>query len=109
MVYHLHRFNKGSNILHPSNVFCTEEYAEGKFSLYLTEVFHRDEEGTVHKYYRLHARDPHSIEDALAYDIKCPECGDQNTLKQIGRVLNWNKLGLYKCPCCDAQRTKRRK
>ena len=79
------------------------------FSLYLTEVFHRDEEGIVHKYYRLHARDPHSIEDALAYDIKCPECSGLNTLKQIGRFLNWNKLGVYKCPYCDAQRTQRRK
>nr|DAG54504.1 MAG TPA: terminase large subunit [Bacteriophage sp.] len=51
----------------------------------------------------------HTIEDALAYDIKCPECGHRNTLRQIGRVLDMHNLGLYKCPCCDKQRTKRSK
>ena len=43
---------------------------------------------------------PHTIEMALAYDIKCPCCGS-NTLKQVGRCLDSHELGLYECPVCD--------
>ena len=109
MNYQLGRFKKGSNILFPNHTLSSDEYAERMFSLYLSDEIHRDEDGNLHKYYRLHARAPHTIEDALAYDIKCPECGHRNTLRQIGRVLDMHNLGLYKCPCCDKQRTKRSK
>ena len=53
----------------------------------------------MHKFYRLHAKQPHGIEDALAYDVKCPCCG--RTLKQIGRMLDCYDLGLYRCQVCD--------
>ena len=35
---------------------------------------------------------------ALAYDVQCPDC--KSTLKQVGRQMTFNKLGLYKCPRC---------
>jgi predicted RNA-binding Zn-ribbon protein involved in translation (DUF1610 family) len=41
----------------------------------------------------------HTEEMAFAYEIHCPKCG--NHLKQIGRQLTLNTLGLYKCPVCD--------
>ena len=85
----------------PMTVYKTEEYAQRMCNLYLSDEIHRDDEGKLHKYYRLHAKEPHSIEDALAYDILCPECANRGKLKQIGRVLNYNDLGLYRCPFCD--------
>lgn len=56
--------------------------------------------GDVHRFYRLHAAQPHSIDMALAYNIKCPKC-HTHLLKQVGRCLNYHDLGLYKCPVCD--------
>ena len=49
---------------------------------------------------------PHTIEMALQYEIHCPEC-NQGILKQVGRCLNSNELGLYVCPVCDKHRTHR--
>ena len=49
--------------------------------------------GQNHRFYRLHAMNPHTIEMALAYDIKCPCCSN-NTLKQVGRCLDSHELGL---------------
>ena len=45
-------------------------------------------------------RQPHNIEMALAYDIKCPRCKGNN-LKQVGRCKDFYTLGLYDCPVCD--------
>lgn len=85
------------------NTYYTEEYTASKYDLYLTDQLIRDDEGKVHCYYRLHARYPHSIEQALAYDIKCPRCG-RNLLKQVGRCRSYYTLGLYVCPACDRNR-----
>ena len=93
--------NKKNNILRTHHSSYSEEYAQRMCNLYLSDEIHRDDEGKLHKYYRLHAKEPHSIEDALAYDILCPECANRGKLKQIGRVLNYNDLGLYRCPFCD--------
>ena len=61
-----------------------------------------DETGKIRKTYRLHASKDHSEEMAFAYEIHCPKCG--NYLKQIGRQLTFNTLGLYKCPVCDRKK-----
>lgn len=71
-------------------------------SLYLSDEVHLDTNQNTKKYYRLHAQESHSIEDALAYDIVCPNCG-RTHLKQVGRMLNYNDLGLYTCPVCNKQ------
>ena len=86
-------------ILHPLNVLSTEEHIAEHNDLYLSTEFSNDESGYPHKRFRLHAKYPHNIEQALAYDIKCPSCG--NYLKQVGRCRDSHTLGLYKCPVCD--------
>lgn len=53
----------------------------------------------MQKYYRLHAKHDHTQEMALAYDIQCPKCSGR--LKQIGRQLSFNELGLYTCLTCN--------
>ena len=93
--------NKEGTLLHPQHTYYSDEYAESMCDLFLRDCVVKDEQGKLHKYYRLHAKEPHSIEDALAYDILCPECANRGKLKQIGRVLNYNDLGLYRCPFCD--------
>ena len=88
-------------ILEPqSNTSLFEEYIADHEDLYLTTEFIVDEYNHGHRHYRLHARKPHNIEMALAYDIKCPSC-QRNTLKQVGRCMNYHTLGLYQCPVCD--------
>ena len=101
MNYPLFANKKLKTILHPTHSSYSDEYAQRMCSLYLSDEIHKDEDGHLHKYFRLHAMQPHSIEDALAYDIQCPDCGRTNNLKQIGRVLNYHDLGLYRCPICD--------
>ncbi len=80
--------------------YYSEEYTQSRFKLYLTTEYTRDDYGDVRRFYRLHAVDPHSIDMALAYNIKCPKCRS-HLLKQMGRCLNYHDLGLYKCPVCD--------
>ena len=55
------------------------------------------------EYYRLHANRPHTIEMALAYNVKCPVCGG-NVMKQVGRCRDYHTLGLYECPVCDRKK-----
>ena len=98
--YPLHQNRTNPNSLEPINAYITEEYIQKQYKLYLSSHLTRDEHGDVHRSYRLHAVEPHSIDMALAYDIKCPNCR-RNNLKQIGRCLNYHDLGLYKCPVCD--------
>ena len=94
MVFPLTKLNKEGTLLNASNAYYSEEYAQRMCSLYLT-----DEGGFIEKTYRLHASNDHTEEMAFAYEIHCPKCG--NHLKQIGRQLTLNTLGLYKCPVCD--------
>ena len=98
--YPLHQNKFNPNALEPINAYITEEYIEKQYKLYLTTHYTRNEDGNVLRAYRLHAVDPHSIDMALAYDIKCPKCRT-HLLKQVGRCLNYHDLGLYKCPVCD--------
>ena len=83
MVFPLTKLNKEGTLLNASHSYYTEEYAQRMCSLYLTDELSRDE----------------TEEMAFAYEIHCPKCG--NHLKQIGRQLTLNTLGLYKCPVCD--------
>ena len=91
--------NRKTNILQPTHSSYSDEYARKMCELYLSDEIHSGQDGHMHKFYRLHAKQPHGIEDALAYDVKCPCCG--RTLKQIGRMLDCYDLGLYRCQDCD--------
>ena len=97
MIYKLHK-NKTNNFLTASSGYYTEEYAQDMFDLYLQTELIRNEDGKVEKFYRLYAKEDHTQDMALAYDVQCPDC--RNKLKQVGRQLTFNKLGLYKCPHC---------
>lgn len=86
-----------------TNIFYSEEYIADHYDLYLTREFVKDTSGNMRRYYRLHAKHAHSIEMALAYDIKCPCCGG-NVLKQVGGCKDYYTLGLYECPVCDKRK-----
>lgn len=98
--YPLKAMNKEGKLLLPNNSFISDEYAENNCDLFLRSSVEQDEQGKLHKYYRLHAKYAHDTEMALAYDIQCPQCR-VGMLKQIGRQLSYNELGLYRCPVCD--------
>lgn len=97
MIYKLHK-NKTNNFLTASHGFYTEEYAQDAFDLYLKDELIKNDAGRVEKFYRLYAKEDHTQDMALAYDVQCPNC--RNVLKQVGKQLTFNKLGLYKCPHC---------
>jgi len=98
--YPLKASNKEGTLLLPNNSSFSDEYAEKTCDLFLRSSVVQDEQGKLHKYYRLHAKQAYNTEMALAYDIQCPECR-VGMLKQIGRQLSYNELGLYRCPVCD--------
>ena len=98
--YPLMKMNKEGTLLRPQHSYYSDEYAQRMCDLYLSSSIVKDEQGKLHKYYRLHAKQAHNTEMALAYDIHCPECNN-GMLKQISRPLNYNELGLYRCPICD--------
>ena len=99
MNYRLHVANKEGTKLVPIHTSYSDEYAQRMCDLYLSDEVHRNEEGRMQKYYRLHAKHDHTQEMALAYDIQCPKCSGR--LKEIGRQLSFNELGLYTCPTCN--------
>ncbi len=91
--------------LYPISTYCSEEYLAGHAGLYLTTDLVEDERNQkLHRYYRLHSSESLSIEDALGFEISCPEC-HRHKLRQIGRILNSHDLGLYVCPDCDKKRS----
>ena len=97
--YPLFQNKKDWRLLEPINSLSSEEYISSHYDLYLTTEYAKNKQGHQCRYYRLNAVKPHSIEMALAYNIKCPHCG-HNHLKQIGRSRNHYTLGLYECPAC---------
>ena len=100
MNYPLHKENKKHpEILTPIHSSYSDEYAERMCDLYLSDHIERNEQGELQEYYRLHARDWHTPEMALAYDIKCPKCGA--ILKQVARQNSGTELGLYTCKVCN--------
>lgn len=98
MNYPLTVDKKDGVTLTPHNSYYSDEYASKMCDLYLNVKLYRNEQGKMQKYYRLYAQQDHTIEQALAYNIKCPSCGA--TLKQVGRQNSYNELGLYTCPRC---------
>ena len=100
MNYPLHNENKKHpEILTPARSSYSDAYAERMCDLYLSDHIFRNEQGELQEYYRLHARDRHTPEMALAYDIKCPKCGA--ILKQVARQSSCTELGLYTCKVCN--------
>ena len=98
--YPLIKKNEEGTLLHPQHSYYSDEYTENMCDLFLRDCIVEDEQGKQHQYYRLHARQAHNMEMAFAYDIHCQEC-NSGMLKQISRPLNYNELGLYRCPVCD--------
>ena len=98
--YPLTKMNKEGTLLRPQHSYYSDEYAQSTCDLFLSDSIVEDEHGKLHKYYRLHAKQPHDMEMAFAYDIHCPDC-HSGMLKQISRPLNYHEQGLYRCPVCD--------
>ena len=83
--------------IHPKHTFVTVEYAHS--DLYLTDEVHRNENGEIETYYRLHSKKPHNNTMALAYEVYCPKCG--NLMKQITDNKDFYTLGYYECKKCN--------
>lgn len=77
-------------------------FIRSTYDLYMTHELVRNEYNEVRGFYRLHAKNPHTLDMALTYDIECPKCG--NLLKQVGHCLNDHELGMYVCPVCDKKK-----
>ena len=88
--------------MHPTGTMYTDEAAERELDLLLRSESIRPEYGRSFNDYQRIARNPHTVEMALAYDIECPECGGR--LRQVRRCLDSHRLGLYRCPECDRQK-----
>ena len=99
----LSKMNNEGTLLQGHSSFYSDEYADSMCDLHLRSEIHEDEHGDLHKYYRLRACHPHTIEMALRYDIRCPECFS-GMLKLVGRCRNSHELGLYVCPSCEKRR-----
>ncbi len=72
--YPLIKMNQEGTLFLPQHSFCSDEYAQRMCDLYLSSQIDLDDEGKTHKHYRLHAKNSHSMENYLAYDIMCPNC-----------------------------------
>lgn len=100
MNYPLLTLNKADrNLLTPQKSYCSDEYCKKMRRLYLSDEVHRNEKGNMQKYYRLHAAHEHTLDQALAYEIKCPSCG--NIMKQVAHQNSSTELGLYTCKHCN--------
>ena len=104
-VFGLHKPNNADGrfvFLSSHKTYSSADYAKQSYKLYLTDELDKDEHGRIFTYYRLHAMDARSPEQAMRYSICCPKCGA--TLRQVGRSLNYHDLGLYECPVCSAEK-----
>jgi hypothetical protein len=75
--------NKEGTLLHPQHSFYSDEYTESYCDLFLRDSVVKDDHGKLHKYYRLHAKQPHDMEMAFTYDIL-------SFRRIIHRALEWN-------------------
>ena len=73
MNYPLMKMNKEGTLLRPQHTYYSDEYAQAMCDLHLSDVIIKDDNGKLKTRYRLHAKHPHNIEMALAYDINCPK------------------------------------
>jgi len=98
--YPLTKLNKEGTLFMCQHGYLSDEYCDNMCDLYLHDEFHKNERGEDKKYYRLHAKESHSIEMALRYEIKCPTCS-RGMLKKATRCNSYHDLGLYECPVCN--------
>ena len=101
-IYPAYRHKQNKTLVNTGHAWYTKEYADRMCSLYLEDEIVRNDKGFLIKNYRLHAKEPHSNEDVLAYSIDCPNCN--NKLKQIGINKNCYELGLFTCPACNNEK-----
>ena len=73
--YKLHKLNKKGRWFHANDTSFTDEYADERLDLFLRSSVVKKENGKYGNVYRLHAKEPHTVEMALDYDIGCPKCG----------------------------------
>lgn len=99
MIYPATSNNKNWKILNTHSSYYSKEYADRACKLYISDEFAETNTGKKHKYFRLYAQQPHSIEMALAYEIHCPCCNSM--LKPVARMRNEHELFLYECPSCS--------
>ena len=97
--YPLTKTESTGKIMMPLQTMNSEEFIRDRYDLYLTDELIYNDDGKLKRHYRLHSKEPHRMEDYLAYDILCPKC--RKVLKPIGRPIGYNDLGLYACPFCD--------
>lgn len=97
--YPLTKTESTGKIMMPLQTMNSEEFIRDRYDLYLTDELIYNDNGKLKRRYRLHSKEPHRMEDYLAYDILCPKC--RKVLKPIGRPIDYNDLGLYACPFCD--------
>ena len=97
--YPLNRMSQNTNDYTPQTSFYSDECAERMCTLFLRDKIFDTGYGKTRHYYRLHAEQPHNIEQSLAYNIRCPKCS--GWLKVVGRCLDSHTLGLYECPNCS--------
>ena len=100
--YPLKPCSANKKLLQPRYTGNTAEHTKNHYDFYLTYELESGEYGAINRYYRLHAKEPHSEDMSLAYDIECPRC--HHVLKPIGHFQNCYDLGLYTCPVCDRER-----
>lgn len=100
MIYSLSKANKEGTFLQPIQTFYSDEYAQAMCDLYLKDEIYKNEKGKHTKFYRLHAKNAHTPEQAFAYDIQCPHCST-GKLKQVATQNSYTELGLYTCPNCN--------
>ena len=89
--YPLASVDSGGNKQVPMFAVTDLKMMQGEISLYLSEI--------TPQHFRLHSRKPMTQKATDSLEIRCPRCGEP--MKQIGRQLSFNELGLYSCPCCN--------
>ena len=97
--YPLTKTERTSKTMKPLQTMNSEAFIRDRYDLYLTDELLYNDGGKLKRHYRLHAIEPHRMEDYLAYDILCPKCS--RVLKPVGRPIDHNGLGLYTCPFCN--------
>lgn len=88
--YPLRNTESTGKIKKPMQTLNNEEFVRERYDFYLTDE--------LNHCYRLHAKQPHRMNDYLAYDIHCPKCGGM--LTPAGAPIDYNELGLYTCKNC---------
>lgn len=87
----LRNVTKDGKVKMPLHTGNTEEYISRIYDFWMTDEYNN--------HYRLHSNIPHSGDDAMSYDLKCPKCG--SSLTACGAPRNHTDLCLYVCKHCE--------